>query len=38
MSLACPLENCRAKPGMCLHDKIVGILVLVAAALFLVRL
>ncbi len=37
MSLICPKASCRAKPGMCVHDKLLGVLVLVLAAILLLR-
>jgi hypothetical protein len=31
MSLMCPMEGCKAKPGMCIHEKMMMVVVLVAA-------
>lgn len=37
MSLLCPKDACRAKPGMCLHEKVLGVVLLAVAALLLLR-
>lgn len=37
MALICPTEKCKAVPGMCRHEKILGVVVLVLAALFALR-
>jgi hypothetical protein len=31
MSLMCPMEGCKQKPGMCIHEKMLMAIVLVAA-------
>lgn len=39
MSLICPMENCKQKQGMCIHDKmlvaIVAVVVIAGGALLL---
>lgn len=37
MALICPSESCKAVPGMCRHEKILGIALLALAALFGLR-
>jgi hypothetical protein len=37
MSLFCPRESCKAKPGMCNCEKIMMVIVIVVAAFFLYR-
>jgi len=37
MSLMCPKASCKAKPGMCTCEKIMSAVVVIAAAVFLIR-
>ena len=37
MSLMCPTNSCKAKSGMCSHEKMMMIAALMVAAFFLIR-
>jgi len=37
MSVMCSMESCKAKSGMCAHEKIMGFIVMAVAAFFIVR-
>lgn len=37
MALICPTQKCKAVPGMCHHEKILGVVVLVLAAFFALK-
>ena len=37
MSIICPMAACKAQPGMCKCEKIMSVVIAVAAAFFLFR-
>ena len=37
MAKLCPMKGCKGKEGMCVHDKMMIVIILAVAAFFIIR-